>query len=74
MASTTDRYRSIRNVLWVVLFLNLAVAAAKLVYGLISHSAAMEADGFHSMFDGASNVIGLMGMWFASRPADAEHP
>jgi len=23
MASTTDRYRSIRNVLWVVLFLNL---------------------------------------------------
>ena len=74
MASTTDRYRSIRNVLWVVLFLNVAVATAKLVYGLISHSAAMEADGFHSMFDGASNVIGLMGMWFASRPADAEHP
>jgi len=57
-----------------VLFLNVAVATAKLVYGLISHSAAMEADGFHSMFDGASNVIGLMGMWFASRPADAEHP
>jgi len=74
VASTTDRYRSIRNVLWVVLFLNVAVAIAKLVYGLISHSAAMEADGFHSMFDGASNVIALVGMWFASRPADAEHP
>ena len=74
MASTTDRYRSIRNVLWVVLFLNLAVATAKLVYGLISHSAAMEADGFASMFDGASNIIGLVGMWFASRPADEDHP
>ena len=74
MAATPDRYRSIRNVLWVVLFLNLAVASAKLVYGLMSHSAAMEADGFHSMFDGASNVIGLVGMWFASRPADDEHP
>jgi cation diffusion facilitator family transporter len=74
MTSTTDRYRSIRNVLWVVLFLNLAVALAKLVYGLFSHSAAMEADGFHSMFDGASNVIGLVGMWYASRPADDEHP
>jgi len=74
VASTNDRYRSIRNVLWVVLFLNLAVAGAKLVYGLISHSAAMEADGFHSLFDGASNVIGLVGMWFASRPADDEHP
>jgi cation diffusion facilitator family transporter len=34
----------------------------------------MEADGFHSMFDGASNVIGLVGMWYASRPADDEHP
>ncbi|HEY5388761.1 MAG TPA: cation diffusion facilitator family transporter [Thermoleophilia bacterium] len=74
MASPTDRYRSIRNILWVVLFLNLAVASAKLAYGLMSHSAAMEADGFHSMFDGASNVIGLVGMWFASRPADDEHP
>ena len=69
-----DRYRSIRNVLWAVLALNLAVALAKLVYGVISHSAAMEADGFHSLFDGASNIIGLVGMWFASRPADAEHP
>jgi cation diffusion facilitator family transporter len=74
MPSTNARYRSIRNVLWVVLFLNLAVAFAKLVYGLMSHSAAMEADGFHSMFDGASNIIGLVGMWFASRPADDEHP
>jgi cation diffusion facilitator family transporter len=74
VAATTDRYRSIRNVLWIVLFLNLAVAGAKLAYGLVSHSAAMEADGFHSMFDGASNVIGLVGMWFASRPADDEHP
>ena len=74
MTATADRYRSIRTVLWAVLVLNLAVAAAKLVYGIISHSAAMEADGFASLFDGASNVIGLVGMWFAAQPADAEHP
>ena len=74
MTSSHDRYRSIRNVLWVVLALNLAVALAKLVYGVISHSAAMEADGFHSLFDGASNIIGLVGMWFAARPADDDHP
>jgi len=74
MTSPHDRYRSIRNVLWAVLALNLAVALAKLIYGIISHSAAMEADGFHSMFDGASNVIGLVGMWFAARPADEDHP
>jgi cation diffusion facilitator family transporter len=74
MTSAQARYRSIRNVLWAVLVLNLAVALAKLVYGVMSHSAAMEADGFHSLFDGASNIIGLVGMWFASRPADDEHP
>lgn len=74
MTSSRDRYRSIRNVLWVVLALNLAVALAKLVYGMISHSAAMEADGFHSLFDGASNIIGLVGMWFAARPPDDDHP
>ena len=70
----SDRYRRIRRVLWVVLFLNLAVAVAKLAYGYASHSAAMQADGFHSLFDGASNVVGLVGLWFASRPPDAEHP
>lgn len=74
MPAPPDRYRSIRNVLWVVLLLNVTVALAKLVYGMLSHSAAMEADGFHSLFDGASNVIGLVGMWYAGRPADEEHP
>lgn len=74
MPSASDRNRSIRRVLWVVLFLNVAVALAKLVYGILSHSAAMEADGFHSLFDGASNVIGLVGMWYAGRPADEDHP
>ncbi len=72
--SGQERYRQIRVVLWVVLVLNVAVAAAKLGYGLLSHSAAMEADGFHSLFDGTSNVLGLIGLWFASRPPDEDHP
>ena len=46
--------------------LAVTVALAELVYGTLSHSAAMEADGFHSLFDGASNVIGLVGMWCLS--------
>jgi cation diffusion facilitator family transporter len=68
------RERDIRRVLWIVLALNLAVAFAKLFYGLFSSSVAMQADGIHSLFDGASNVIGLIGMWFAARPADKSHP
>jgi len=61
-------------VLWIILALNIGVALAKLTYGLISGSAAMQADGFHSLFDGASNVVGLVGMGFAARPADRDHP
>jgi cation diffusion facilitator family transporter len=68
------RERDIRRVLLVVLVLNIAVALAKLLYGLFSHSVAMQADGIHSFFDGASNVVGLVGMSFASRPADQSHP
>jgi len=68
------RCRAIRRVLWVVLSLNLAVAAAKIVYGVLSDSSAMQADGVHSLVDGTSNVIALVGVVLASRPADRSHP
>lgn len=70
----SDRMRSIRRVLWVILFLNLGVAAAKYLYGAATGSAAMQADGIHSVFDSAGNVIGLIGIALASRPADESHP
>lgn len=66
--------RETRRVLWVVLWLNLGVAAAKLGYGLLTGSVSMQADGIHSSFDGMSNVIGLIGLWAAAHPPDAEHP
>jgi divalent metal cation (Fe/Co/Zn/Cd) transporter len=34
----------------------------------------MQADGIHSLFDGTSNIVGLIGMRFASQPADTTHP
>ncbi len=69
-----SRIREIRRVLWIILFLNLGVALSKLAYGTYIHSAAMQADGFHSLFDGTSNVVGLVGMGLAARPADHDHP
>lgn len=69
-----DRIRAIRRVLWVVLALNVVVALAKLLYGMFSNSAAMQADGISSLFDGVSNVVALIGMGFAARPADRDHP
>ncbi len=69
-----ERYLKIRRVLIYVLLLNWGVAAAKLFYGWLSRSASMTADGFHSFSDGSSNIIGLIGIWIASRPIDESHP
>lgn len=68
------RMREIRRVLWIILFLNVLVALAKMAWGYISHSAAMQADGIHSLFDGTSNIIALVGLSIAARPADDDHP
>ena len=68
------RLQKIRRILWWVLFLNVLVAAAKWVYGIITQSLGMQADGLHSFFDGLSNIVGLLGLWLASPQPDADHP
>lgn len=68
------RLRSVERVLWGVFVLNLAVAAAKFFYGLASGSASMQADGIHSVFDSFGNIVGLVGIVLAGRPADRGHP
>ncbi len=69
-----DKFKEIRRILIVILFFNWLVAFSKLIYGLITRSAAMTADGVHSFADGASNIIGLVGIWAASKPIDEDHP
>jgi len=67
-------YKKIRLVLLTVLALNWLVAVAKIIFGLNSRSSSMTADGFHSFSDGASNIIGLVGIHFASQEKDFDHP
>jgi cation diffusion facilitator family transporter len=69
-----NRFQQIRRVLIYTLLLNWGVAGAKLIYGWLIQSASMKADGFHSFSDGSSNLIGLLGIWVASRPKDQSHP
>lgn len=68
------RFRQIQRVLLYVLFLNFVVAFAKLAYGTLTNTLSMQADGYHSLFDGVSNIVGLAGSFVASRPPDKEHP
>ena len=62
------------RVLLIVLVGNWALAALKAVVGLWMHSAAIFSDGIHSFADGASNLVGMVGLFFAARPASPSHP
>src|SRR5688500_11065645 len=71
---TESHYSEVRQVLVRILFLNLAVALAKIVFGQLSGSISILSDGFHSLTDGASNVVALVGLRLAKKPPDANHP
>jgi cation diffusion facilitator family transporter len=73
-ARTVDRDRELRRVLVVTLILNLAVAAAKIVTGLLFNVISMTADGLHSALDGLNNIVGIAVLGAAQRPPDADHP
>jgi cation diffusion facilitator family transporter len=71
---SSDRYAEVSRVLVRVLVLNLAVALAKIIFGYSSGAISILSDGFHSLTDGASNVVGLVGIYAADRPPDEDHP
>ena len=68
------RRRAIVRVLVWTLVANYVVAAAKLFYAWKTGALAFSADGIHSLLDGTSNVVGLIGMRVASKPPDDDHP
>lgn len=65
---------AIRRVLWITMALNLLATLAKLGVGYWTRSLSLIADGFDSVFDSATNIIGLVGVSLAARPADEDHP
>ena len=70
----TDRYGAVSRVLLRVLFLNLAVAGAKLVLGYATGAVSVISDGFHSLTDSASNIMGMVGLRASLKPPDQDHP
>lgn len=69
-----NKIKRVRDVLLIILIANIFVALLKIIIGNFIRSTSMTADGFHSLSDGASNVVGLIGIWYASKPADMNHP
>jgi cation diffusion facilitator family transporter len=71
---TPDRFTAVSRVLVRVLVLNLVVAVAKIAFGYASGAISILSDGFHSLTDSASNVVGLVGVRAARQPPDDDHP
>jgi cation diffusion facilitator family transporter len=71
---SSERYGDVMRVLTRVFVLNLLVAVAKIAFGYASGAISILSDGFHSLTDTASNVVGLVGVAAARRPPDQDHP
>lgn len=69
-----NNFQKIKQVLYVILIANILVAIIKISIGMFLKSSSLTADGLHSMTDGTSNVVGLIGIKLASKPKDNEHP
>jgi len=67
-------YSAIQWVLIVTFLLNLLATVAKLGVGLWSGALSLVADGLDTLFDGLSNVIGLLAVRISSQPPDEDHP
>jgi cation diffusion facilitator family transporter len=72
--AASPRAAVLTRVLARVLILNLAVASAKLAFGYATGAVSIISDGFHSLTDSASNVMGIVGLRAARKPPDEDHP
>src|SRR3977135_1307534 len=73
-AISHTRYAEVSRVRVRVPFLTLAGAIAKIAFGYSSGAISILSDGFHSLTDAASNVVGLIGVKAAGQPPDRDHP
>jgi cation diffusion facilitator family transporter len=69
-----NQLRAARRVFVATLALNLFVALSKLGWGFFTNTLSMIADGFHSLLDASSNVVGIIGLTISARPPDKDHP
>ena len=69
-----EELKKARVVFAQTLVLNLIVALSKMIWGFLSGTLSMLADGFHSLLDASSNVVGIIGLSISMKPADQNHP
>lgn len=63
-----------RRVTWLSIGMNTALGLTKIGVGVVGHSRALVADGFHSLTDLASDAAVLFAISMSARPPDRNHP
>ena len=69
-----DIYKKIQFILFITFVANMLVAIFKIIIGIATKSTSITADAFTSVADGLSNVIAVLGIYFASKPKEENHP
>jgi cation diffusion facilitator family transporter len=59
---------------WISIGVNIVLFGLKYWAGVASGSVALRADAWHTLSDSITSAIVVISVWFASRPADKEHP
>ena len=69
-----EQIRQISRVTWGGLILNVLLCGGKILAGIVGNSAALVADGVHSLSDIATDIAILVGVRYWLSPPDSDHP
>jgi cation diffusion facilitator family transporter len=70
----SDQFKLAARAGWISIGVNVVLFGLKYWAGVASGSVAITADAWHTLSDSITSIIVLISVWFASRPADKEHP
>jgi cation diffusion facilitator family transporter len=69
-----QRYAASRQVAYVSVAGNLVLTSGQILVGIVGHSQALVADGFHTLSDLVTDFMVLFALKHGTKAADAEHP
>lgn len=72
--NSSVREKKIQHITYICVSGNIALTILKIIFGILGRSAALLADGVHSLSDLITDFVLLLGVHFASKPADDDHP
>ncbi len=73
-SQSSNKLVQARNVIIMVLGLNLLVSGMEISWAWHTHTLSLMADGFHSLMDAVSSAVGIVGLSVAIQPPDENHP